>query len=681
MGSRTDEPRRADGVGVTETVDAPASAGTGELSDTETWLQRATAAALVGGFLALAVGLVAAHRAPASGYEVSLYAATPPLFWGGAAAALGVAISGMAVAPQAFERRASLFLGGLTVASVAALPLLRSYRFHGRYDPLTHLGWAKGLASGALSPFELLYPAAHTVSVALSTVGGAPVARSMLVVVWLCALVYLLFVPLCVHLVADDRQGLAVGAVSAFALLPINTISTYLHFHPYTMTTLFFPFFLFFFVALLTRRHGAGNGTLPGPLGGTNVAVSLVGVGVVLHHPQVALNVVIFVGAVAALRFVESRYLDVPVETGRVYAQFAVLSLAFTVWVLQFDAAFELLRRLAGLLVAFLSGASPSGVVQHQTNSAEQYGLSLLALFVKLFLVGAVYSALAALFVGVRALAHTPLVDRRPTPSGTVVYFGVAGVVLTVFFGAHLLGELSTYFFRHLGFAMVLATVVGSAALVTLSRRAESRLTDLVAGRLRRGSRTALRSLAVVLVAAALLLSLASVFPSPYLYQPGQHVSDQQMTGYEAAFDHRVPGAGVAGISGGPSRFSDALHERLDPRLTWGLGAEDLRGRLTTYTQGDYFTRSFYYFAVTEADYEREVIAYRGFEISRARLAAIGSQPGVSRIYANGGVRLYYVEQPSSVLAESERAAPPTERRSTPTRATARLDRYRTLTP
>ncbi|MFC7165322.1 hypothetical protein [Halospeciosus flavus] len=622
---------------------------------------RGVAVAVVVGFLALAAGVAVAHRTPASGYEVSMYAATPLAFWVGVSTALGVAVVGTAVASAAFERRASLFLGSLAVAAFAALPLLRSYRFHGRYDSLTHLGWVKGLASGALNPFELLYPAAHTVAVALATLGGLPLDRAMLFVVWFSALVFVLFVPLCAHLLADDRRALAVGGVSAFLLLPINTISTYLHFHPYSMTTLFFPFFLFLLLAHLTRRYE--DETLPGSLSATSVALPLVGVGVVLLHPQVALNVVLLVGVVAATQVVESRFLDSPAETRRVYAQFAVLSLVFTVWILQFDAAFEVLRRLTDLLASLLFGSAAGGVVQHQANSAQQYGLSLLALFVKLFLVGVVYSLLAAALVGVRAWSYVPFTGGGPDRGETVLYLGVSGAVLSVFFAAHLVGELSTYFFRHLGFAMVLATVVGTAALVRLSRRVETRVATLDTGRVRTGARGTLRAVGVVLAAAVLVVSLVSVFPSPYLYQPSQHVTDAQMTGYDTVFDHRIEGAGVAGISSGPGRFSDALHERLDPRLSWGIGASDLAGRLTTYTQGDYFTRSFYYLAVTEADYEREVVAYRGLQISEARLDSISGRPAVSRVYSNGGVRVYYVEQPSSVLVASDRVDYDPERR------------------
>ncbi|MFC6728432.1 hypothetical protein ACFQDG_07240, partial [Natronoarchaeum mannanilyticum] len=39
--------------------------------------------ALLVGFVALTTAVIAAHRSPARSYELSIYEATPLLFWGG----------------------------------------------------------------------------------------------------------------------------------------------------------------------------------------------------------------------------------------------------------------------------------------------------------------------------------------------------------------------------------------------------------------------------------------------------------------------------------------------------------------------------------------------------------------------------------------------------------------------
>lgn len=627
--------------------------------------RRATKLALIGGFVALAVGVIAAHRDPASGYEVSIYAATPATFRAGVVGAICVAVLGTLVAPRSRERYLSLLLGGLGVAAFAGIPLLRSYRFHGRADSLTHLGWSRALSSGLLDPFNFLYPATHAISVSISSVSGIRVSRAMLLVVWLVAIVYLTFAPLCAGIIASDRRALAVGGVSVLALLPINTISTYLHFHTYTLTTLFFPFFLYLLLTHTTRRHGS---VLPRSLAPTSLALPLVSLALVVFHPQVALNVLILVGAFAATQAAHGLLSSTPDRNRRLYAQFAILGLCFAVWTFRFGAALDLLSVLRRTVVAFLTGTSTPGTAQHQMQSASQLGASLPELFVNLFLVGTVYSLLSAGLVGDRALDYLPFTDGTPDPNGTVRYLGVAGAVLTVFFFAHLIG-VASYFFRHVGFAMVIATIVGSVAIARLSRRLESRVGAVDRDRLRAGLWTTVQVTVVVLAVSGLVLSLASVYPSPRLYRSSQHVTDAQMEGYGAAFDYTVEGAGLAGIASGPTRFSDTYHERIDGRLAWPFLGEELAGDTTNYTRGDYFTRSFYYLFVSEADYEREVTAYRELRVTREQLRAVGSEPGVSRVYDNGGLHLYHVEQPASVLDRSDRATDEGNQSSTDARA------------
>ncbi|WP_435102113.1 DUF6541 family protein [Halarchaeum sp. P4] len=600
---------------------------------------------LLVGFLALAGGVLTAHRAPTHGYEVSVYAGTPTAFWGGVVAAVLLACLVLSVATRSFERRAALGLTGLAAAAFAALPLLRSYRFHGRYDPLTHLGWVKGVASGALDPGQLLYPAAHTLAVSLAAVGGAPLTRAMLVVVWLCALCFLCFVPLCVHLLTDDRRALAVGAVAALAVLPVNTLSTYLHFHPFSLATLVAPVFLYVLLAHLRRRHE--DRTLPDSLAASSLALPVLGFGLVLLHPQLVTDLLVVLGAIATTQLLERHYVESPPDTRWLHAQFVLLGVVFLLWVSRYGATLDLLHDVVQQL-RMLVGDVPARSAPQQTGGGG-YDLPA-ALFVRLIGVSVVAFVVATGYVAVRSVAHTPWSSRIPPRDGVAHYFSIVGVALAGYLVVHILGGLTSYFFRHAGFVMLLVTILAAGGVVALSRRLDARIE-------RRHVRGTLHTLGVVLAVVAVALSAATVFPSPYIYQPGQGVSDQQMTGYGTMFDARVAGAGVAGIASGPSRFADAHHERLDPELAWSLEADDLAGTLTTYHQGDYYNRSFYYLGVSRADYGREVAAYRGMRVPERLLDSVSGRPGLSRVYANGGLTYYYVEQPPSVLNASTRTA------------------------
>ncbi|MFB6164758.1 MAG: hypothetical protein ABEJ31_06320 [Haloarculaceae archaeon] len=114
------------------------------------------------GFAALAAAVAVAHGAPARGYELSIYDATPTAFWLAVCAAGLLALLGSAYSPPGSPTRtAALALAYGTALAVAALPILRGYRFFGAGDSLTHLGWVKDLSTGALSPLHLLYPGVH----------------------------------------------------------------------------------------------------------------------------------------------------------------------------------------------------------------------------------------------------------------------------------------------------------------------------------------------------------------------------------------------------------------------------------------------------------------------------------------------------------------------------------------
>src|SRR6056297_2167584 len=85
--------------------------------------------ALVVGFLAIAVAIVTAYRSPATGYEQSIYRATPTTYWIGTGVA---ALLGIVVAVTATHRRrdAAHLLVVLAVLSAIALPAIRGYYFY-----------------------------------------------------------------------------------------------------------------------------------------------------------------------------------------------------------------------------------------------------------------------------------------------------------------------------------------------------------------------------------------------------------------------------------------------------------------------------------------------------------------------------------------------------------------------
>ncbi|WP_254547450.1 hypothetical protein [Halomarina pelagica] len=595
--------------------------------------QRAVKAALTVGFLALAYAILRARAAPASNYELSIYGATPATVWVGIGVAFLVAVGvvtwgGSRQRGWLVPAALSLVTGGIVV--IVALPLIRSYRAYGVADALTHLGWARGIANGTQSVLLLVYPGTHAFAGTISALTGMTVSRSMLLIILLCVTIFLVFIPLCVRTLVGDRMATVIATFSAAFLLPITNISTFIDFHPYTLTTFFFPLVLFLlFKYLADARRGSG---LRNATSATGLILIVAIMTSILFHPQVALNVLIFFSTIVV---VQRTYRWLP--SGSVISE-ARSALAptlagfafFAIWILRQPKVYVFLGNLATSVAGFVgigpaaTGSGAAQAVTSQTGSISGIGASLPELFAKLFLVHAVFAALAAVLVLVALSGR--LGERNPDRNAAVTYFAYSGLTLTPFFLIQFVGSISSYFFRHFGFGMVIVTILGAITLHAIYTAT-------------RGGRSSgvLKTLAVAGVLVALLLSTLVIFPSPYIYKPTQHVSDQMMSGHEMAFEHRAADVPFAGIRKGPNRFADAEQVSV-PTL-----ASPKNGWLMNESLRTYHNQS-YYLIVTEYNKKLEMGAYNGLRYNESGFEGIKTAPGVSLVQASNGMNVYYVE-------------------------------------
>lgn len=587
---------------------------------------------LVAGFAALFVAVAAAFHSPADGYELSIYAGTPPAFWVGAGLAmLAALVVAFAERPGA-NRALALVLGGETTAAVVGLPVLRRYRFNGTADALTHLGWTRDLAAGVQSPLELFYPGVHVLALVVQRASGLGIERSLLVAVLVGFLVVLVFVPLAVRATTSRDWAVVAAAFAGFLLLPINTISTHASAHPFTQTTLLSALVLYLLVRYVRLPERAASPLGPAAIG---LLLALAGVAVVLFHPQQAANLLVVFVAVSLVQFAYRRHRpDHTIARHRpLYGQTALLAAAFVGWSFRFDLPLVALETLAGAVRGYLTGNPPTAGrgIQTQGESLAAIGVGLPEIFAKLFLVGAVFAALAG---GLMLAALLGRLDEETPESNAVVVYLTAGVVAVApLFAVYLVGSVSEQYFRHFGFIMLLVTVLGTLALV--------RLTDALSGLV--GRRAALAGVALAF-AVVLPLSLAAVFPSPWVYQPTQHVSDAQLAGYETALSVHDAEDPVAGVRQGPWRYSHGIVGVAESRQARARVVYDERVPPGDLDRVAELFDEPTYLAVSQYDREREVRAYAERRYSSEGFDSLDAQPGVDRVHANGEVELYYVD-------------------------------------
>ena len=581
---------------------------------------------LAGGFFALAAAVLLARRSPPEGYEFSIYAGTPTATWVAVAVAFSVAV-GVALAARGTYQGLGIGLGAGAVTAVVALPLVRNYRFQGRGDGLTHVGWTMGIVEESMAPHELFYPGIHSIGSALHLVGGVPIERALMIAVVAVLLPFLVFVPLIVREVGESASAVGFAAVVSWFLLPINNVATHTGVHPNSNALLFAPVVIFAIVAFLRRRGDLE--TLPG-VSPYSALIVVLGVGMLAVHPQQFVNVVVLLGVISVIQFVaRGRYADHPiVEQPTAYAHTAVLGVLFAAWV----ASNERFRgAVSGLVYGLFTGEiGAGGQVEQRDTSLVEIGASLEELFAKMFLVSALVAFVVALFVLVAWLGKSRI-DLEA--KAFVTYFALALVPLGAMFGIYFAGT-QTMAFRQLGFIFVVVTILAGIALAR------------GVGWLSRGITTpGANAVASVALGACLVLSIMVVFGSPYLYVPSQQVTDQTMSGYESAFDHGEDRP-YAGFGEGVDRYGHAIDGLESEQMTnyegTGLGEVEV-DEFEDGRYGEAYGGDDYYFTVNEYDTTREFEVWRGLHHSEDALEGVDAHPGADKVVSNEEFRLYAV--------------------------------------
>ncbi|QFU85012.1 MFS transporter [Natronorubrum aibiense] len=586
--------------------------------------------ALVVGFLAIAGSALAARANPATGYELSLYTMTSPFVWAGLVVALAVALA-VAFVPSSGTSHTrgtqalALVLGGVVMVVFAGLPIIRGYRFYGHHDALTHLGWARAISEGTIVPFDLFYPGIHTVTVLINSALGIPLSRSLLFVVLISVLVFCVFVPLCVGTITQSQQAAAIAAFSAFLLLPITTISMYLQAHAMSQAVLFSALLFYLFVKYLRVDRTSASVSAIG------VLFALTATATVVYHPQLVAHLIaVFIG-ISVVQYVARRFWS----RGRIAGQTPMYSVTlffialFLVWTANHGFFSGMLEYFFESVIEYFfeRGSGGEETIATQGTSLASLGGGLLEIFLKLFFPQLMFSLLAG------GLALAAVVFRRSPYVSSIraetTYFVTALVALVPLFLIYFAASGATMYFRVMGLMMVFVTILGSLVIYGLSTRYANR---------RQQSPSTSRPLLAAGFAVLLTLSLVAIFPSPYIYNASPHVSDAQMDGYGTAFETQADDVGFIGLRDGPNRFDDAINgnaERM--HLHEGPPEEGLNSRLAEQYDGDR------YLVLTQADRERETIAYGELRYSEAEFDSIATQPRVDRVQSNGEFELYWI--------------------------------------
>ncbi|MCL9818088.1 hypothetical protein [Natronocalculus amylovorans] len=588
--------------------------------------QIATAIALTVGFISLGIGVLVAYTNPATEYELSIYASTPLVFW--IAVIFATAVSMAAVASQKDKvLTASGYILALgSVISVVSLPLIRNYYYYGAGDSMSHLGWAREIGSGVLSPLGLLYPGTHITANYMSEVSGMGLTQALQ---WIPMVIYPLIgmvsIGMCIAYLTDSRWGLPVGIFSGLLLVPINKLSVHIISHPSSQAILFFGFVLFLLFLFLTQQS---ERTLLSPI---SLLLLLVALSMVFIHPQEAMMMIVTLLTIAGVQLVFRRKRPSSEIAGQplpILHGLAALSL-FAVWVPQHARPVD---RFSFVLDSFFEQGSTTGTeVEARTGSLATLGASVEELFVKLFLVTLIFSLLGIVLLLLNLRGNLP--DTETQRNSIITYLTVVFFPLTMAVGVVFLANQGDHYFRFFGFLMVPVTIVGGVALVELFSTLDLRL-----------PRAATVSSFVIIFMLLLSMQAAAFHASPYMYQPNKQVTEASFDGYEFAFEHRNEETAFLSFRKGPRRFIDAYYGRytaragLDfPGYRHGVTGEVFNSNISTHYDEDR------YFVVRDTNYKNEVIMYDGLQYTQEGFDQLERQRSIHKVTDNGEVRLYLI--------------------------------------
>ncbi len=580
------------------------------------------------GYVALAVAVFYARANPATSYESSVYAGTPTAVWVGFAFAMAIAIGTVLVCRGRYQAIA-IALGGLVVTSIVSLPVIRNYRFSGMGDAMTHLGWTRDLVDGELLAHELFYPAVHSLGGTFHYLGGIPVERSLLFLIPILFVSFVIFVPLIVRDLSGNALAVGFAAIVSWMVLPINNIATHMGVHTNSNALFLVPVVLFSFVAYM--RRDPGDDRLPFGISPFSALIYLTGFALLLVHPQQMINVVVLFGAIGAVQFLARyRFADHPiVDHPTTYVQTFVLGTIFTVWAVTND---RFRNAVVGLVEGlFAEDVGAAAEVDERDAALTEIGGSLGELFIVMFVEAALIAAAVGLFILATWLGWTR-VDREL--SAFITYFGVGLLPLGAMFVVYFVGT-PTMAFRQVGFIFVVVTILAGITLAHLFGWLSSVIT-------RPGANT----VASLTLGVFLVLGLMTVYASPMMYDPGQHVTDETMGGYESTLTNGVEDRPIVGLGYDPFRFDHAINGLEGEEVLTGATAASGEADHEQLAAGNYsgaYNDVDHYLIVTAYDVTREIGVYNELYYTEASLEAIEYDETTNKVISNGEYEKYDV--------------------------------------
>lgn len=577
------------------------------------------------GLFALVVALLLTVP-PADGYEISMYAAYPWVFW--VALFLAFLVSQLlvlraAVRPDSRDGywRLGFLLAMLGTAVMVFMPYLRGYSHFERADVLTHIGYIQVIQESGRVGVNNIYPNIHNLVLTLSYATGVEPIRIINAISGILSL-FAVAASFALLARAYGRQK-ALFTIPFVMVLFAGTAS--MNPSPYSQSRLILVFLLYVFVLEQYTRSLSVRIAL---------AVSLVGL--VLYHPLTTLfllGVFLVYSLVGRLWYRD----DADGTAGTAAAPGSatashLLGATYVAWYYNFAGLF---RRVRTLYERVFGPSEGETTLQTYSSTVTRTSPALL----DLIRIGVLRYGYAAIILSVAGLHFLRLNLHRvrgqmkagvfeSTFSATFVLF--SGLTLVFLFLDFVVG-----FTRPLAVAQFFAALVAGALFFWLYTHSS------------RKSMVAI--VLVVLLASLVVVSMFGLFKSPQRAGVNQQVTAAELDGAEWYFANRNAEMPIQERGITLYRFEDALFGT-DADLLGKEGDGTRPPDHFGYTENGTFGQSFeqdHYFVSTRLGrifYPEVYPDYPQFwRFTDADFDRLERDPTTSQVYTNGGFEMYLI--------------------------------------
>ena len=586
-------------------------------------------------FILIALSNIIAFLHPAKGYELSIYESTPTLVWLFLIFSItgGITIIVHQVYTKAYKSSNFWLFGFLILilsrVSLLYIPFNRGY-YTWRGDNISHIGAVMDVLFTGHFATDNFYPVTHIFLAELISISGEPIEliinhSTALFSVFYVVSIYLLATAV---LPKRDAQLLSVAAIGGVLF---NGYDVYLM--PNGWSILYLPLlFFFFFKSFKSLEY--------------KLLLVIMLVLYPFFHPlssTVLVIMLLIIGFVSSLLYIIEHK---KISLGNIRHSFPITQVLivlgiFLPWLLSFP---WFNCNIRGFYTAMTTGHSPDVIAQMGStlDKIGLHGFEFVKFVIKVMgddIIFLALSFIAAIILLKSYKNHTEIKSNE----NLIILLGIT-FVIGITYAAYLfniipgLGNIGSQ--RLLAYLVLFTPIfVGFSFQHFLSKK--------------RNYITA--SLCIVIIMTASIISILSLYPSPYIIRPNAEVTEMDMQGFEWFVDYKSRDIGCTCIMSPPYRVADAI---------LGNSEEDKRTDIEHSTPAipDHFNYTCYetlgesykkdrYAAITQMD---KVIYDTVWEVigrfNEEDFEKLGNDKTVDKLYSNGECDVWYVHAFTSLV-------------------------------